>query len=149
MAEAMTLSYEDILNILPHRYPFLLVDGVEELVPNEKITAYKNVSFNDNFFQGHFPGNPVMPGVLQVEAMAQAAGLMALADGEKTSGEEEHTMLFMGADKVKWRGVVRPGDKFVMEIEMIKQRRNTIVVDAKGYVNGKLVSQAELMCMVS
>ena len=148
MAESITLTYEDIMNILPHRYPFLLVDGVEELIPNESITAYKNVSFNDNFFQGHFPGNPVMPGVLQVEAMAQAAGLMALADGDKTQGGE-HTMLFMGADKVKWRGVVRPGDKFVMKITMIKQRRNTIVVDAKGYVNDKLVSQAELMCMVS
>jgi len=148
MSESMQLTYEDILNILPHRYPFLLVDGVEEIVPNESIIAYKNVSFNDNFFKGHFPGNPVMPGVLQVEAMAQAAGIMALADGDKTSSGE-HTMLFMVADKVKWRGVVRPGDKFVMKITMIKKRRNTIVVDAKGYVNEKLVSQAELMCMVS
>ena len=148
MAESMKLTYEDIMNILPHRYPFLLVDGVNELIPNEKIVAYKNVSFNDNFFQGHFPGNPVMPGVLQVEAMAQAAGLMALAGGD-LADDSEHTMLFMGADKVKWRGVVRPGDKFVMEVIMIKKRRNTIVVDAKGYVNEKLVSQAELMCMVS
>lgn len=148
MSETMTLTYEDIMNTLPHRFPFLLVDGVEEIVPNESITAYKNVSFNDNFFQGHFPGNPVMPGVLQVEAMAQAAGLMALA-GKETADDGEHTMLFMGADKVKWRGVVRPGDKFVMKITMIKQRRNTIVVDAKGYVGEKLVSQAELMCMVS
>lgn len=139
------IGYEEILNILPHRYPFLLVDGVESIDPGKTITAYKNVSFNDNFFQGHFPGNPIMPGVLQVEAMAQASGIMALYGDEDAQGK---TMLFMGVNKVKFRGQVRPGDKLVMEVTMIKQRRNTIICEGKSFVNGKLVCEAELMSMV-
>jgi UDP-3-O-[3-hydroxymyristoyl] N-acetylglucosamine deacetylase/3-hydroxyacyl-[acyl-carrier-protein] dehydratase len=145
MSEETVIGYEEILKILPHRYPFLFIDGVEAIEPGQTITAYKNVSFNDNFFQGHFPGNPIMPGVLQVEAMAQASGIMALYGDEDAQGK---TMLFMGVNKVKFRGQVRPGDKLVMEVKMIKQRRSTIICEGKAYVNGKLVCEAELMSMV-
>lgn len=145
MSEPITITYEDILRLLPHRYPFLLVDGVEEIIPGEKIVAYKNVSFNDNFFQGHFPNNPIMPGVLQIEAMAQASGLMVLHGNEEHAGK---TMLFMGADNVKWRRIVRPGDKLVMEIEFVKQRRTMVVVQGKAYVNGEVACEAELKCMI-
>ena len=145
MSDKIEVTYEDILKILPHRFPFLLVDGVEEIEPGKSITAYKNVSFNDNFFQGHFPNNPVMPGVLQVEAMAQASGVMALYGDEESAGK---TMLFMSVDKVKWRKPVRPGDKLVMKIELIKSRRGIIICEGKSYVNDALVCEAELKCMV-
>jgi len=145
MSDKMTLTYEDILQILPHRPPFLLIDGVEDIVPGEKITAYKNVTFNDDFFRGHFPDNPIMPGVLQVEAMAQASGIMALAGDKELQGR---TMLFMGVNDVKWRKPVRPGDKLVMEVELIKKRRNMIICTGKAYVNGELTCEAELKSMV-
>lgn len=145
MSEKMTLTYEDILRILPHRPPFLLVDGVEELVPGERIVAYKNVSFNDDFFRGHFPNNPIMPGVLQVEAMAQASGLMALVGDPELQGR---TMLFMGVNEVKWRRPVRPGDKLMMEVVLKKKRRNMVVCEGKCFVNGQLACEAELTSMV-
>ncbi|MGM0443093.1 MAG: bifunctional UDP-3-O-[3-hydroxymyristoyl] N-acetylglucosamine deacetylase/3-hydroxyacyl-ACP dehydratase [Fibrobacterota bacterium] len=140
------IEYKDILNILPHRYPFLLVDGVEEIEPGESITAYKNVSFNEQFFQGHFPDNPIMPGVLQVEALAQAAGIMALY-GDNYEGESE--MLFLGVDKVKWRNPVRPGDKLVLKITKEKMARNILSAKGKAYVGDKIACQAELKCMIN
>ncbi len=145
MSEPITMTYEEILKLLPHRYPFLFVDGVEEIIPGEKIVAYKNVSFNDNFFQGHFPNDPIMPGVLQIEAMAQASGLMVLHGSEEHAGK---TMLFLGADNVKWRRMVRPGDKLVMEVNFIKRRRAMVVVQGKTYVNGEVACEAELKCMI-
>jgi len=140
------LCYEDILNILPHRYPFLLVDKVLEIVPGKSIVAAKNVSFNDNFFQGHFPQNPVMPGVLMIEAMAQAGGIMGLY-GAKTKDGEPPKVLFMGIDKARFRGIVRPGDTLRMELKMIQFRRGIGKFEGKCFVEDKLVCEAEMMAM--
>lgn len=148
--KANQITYNDILKMLPHRYPFLLVDGVETLVPNQKIVAYKNVSFNDNFFQGHFPGNPIMPGVLQLEALAQAGGIMVLCEDLNKEGEtNQKTMLYMGINNCKFRNPVRPGDKLVLEVNLTKQRRNIFVCEAKAKVNGRITCEAELTCMVN
>jgi UDP-3-O-[3-hydroxymyristoyl] N-acetylglucosamine deacetylase/3-hydroxyacyl-[acyl-carrier-protein] dehydratase len=149
--KANKITYEDILDMLPHRYPFLLVDGVDEVVPKQKIVAYKNVSFNDHFFQGHFPGNPSMPGVLQLEALAQAGGIMSLCeDLHKDANEKEQkTMLYMGINNCKFRNPVRPGDKLVLEVNLIKQRRNIFVCEAKAKVDGKITCETEITCMVN
>jgi UDP-3-O-[3-hydroxymyristoyl] N-acetylglucosamine deacetylase/3-hydroxyacyl-[acyl-carrier-protein] dehydratase len=140
-----SVNYEKILELLPHRYPFLLVDGVSKLEPGKTITAYKNVSFNDNFFQGHFPGNPVMPGVLQIEAMAQAAGIMSLS--AKKSGHNAN-ILFMGIDKARFRGMVRPGDVLRMEVEVLQARTTIQRFSGKCYVHDKVVCEAEFFAMI-
>lgn len=140
------LGYDDILNILPHRYPFLLVDKVLEVVPGKSIVATKNVSFNDPFFQGHFPDNPVMPGVLMIEAMAQAGGVMGLFGQNAVNGEPPK-VLFMGIDKARFRGIVRPGDTLRMELKMIQFRRGIGKFEGKCFVEDKLVCEAEMMAM--
>ncbi len=142
---APIIDYNEILEILPHRYPFLLVDSVISIEPDKRITAIKNVTFNDNFFQGHFPGNPVMPGVLQVEAMAQAGGIMAFY-GKKNPKEDR--ILFMGIDKARFRGRVVPGDCLRMEIEMLQRRKSSMRFAGKCYVKDHLVCEAELMAMI-
>ncbi len=143
--KGISLGHEEILKILPHRYPFLLVDSVQELVPNEYICATKNVSFNDNFFTGHFPENPTMPGVLMIEAMAQAGGIMGLYGSKENDGP--NSVLFLGIDKARFRGIVRPGDVLRMEIRMKKFRRGTGQFEGKCYVKDKLVCEADLLAM--
>jgi UDP-3-O-[3-hydroxymyristoyl] N-acetylglucosamine deacetylase/3-hydroxyacyl-[acyl-carrier-protein] dehydratase len=129
---------------MPHRYPFLMLDRVLE-VKGEEISALKNVTINEPFFQGHYPGNPVMPGVLQIEAMAQAAGVLML---RKISSEGK-TALFMSCDKVKFRRAVRPGDQLVINVKMTKSRGNKIgVAEGECLVNGQVTSSAELMFAV-
>jgi len=149
--EKRAMTYDDILRLLPHRFPFLLVDGVEEVVPGKKIVAYKNVSFNDHFFQGHFPGNPIMPGVLQLEALAQAGGLMVMCEDKKdeTGKSVARSMLYMGVNNCKFRNPVRPGDKLVLKLDLIKQRKNIFICEAKSIVNGKVCCEAELTCMIN
>jgi UDP-3-O-[3-hydroxymyristoyl] N-acetylglucosamine deacetylase/3-hydroxyacyl-[acyl-carrier-protein] dehydratase len=139
------VSFEDIMKILPHRYPFLMVDRVVKIETDSYIVAEKNVSFNEPFFLGHFPENPIMPGVLQVEAMAQVGGIMALF-GKKVS--KDHTILFLGVDKVRFRGIVRPGDTLRVECEMLQKRRMTIRFAGKCYVEDRVVCEAELMAML-
>ena len=141
----IAINYEEIMKILPHRYPFLLVDKVLKIDPGKSIVAIKNVSFNEPFFQGHFPGNPIMPGVLQVEAMAQVGGIMALYGKKLTA---DNTILFLGTEKVRWRGIVRPGDSLRIECEVLQFRRNTMRFVGKCFVEDKLVCEAELLAMV-
>jgi beta-hydroxyacyl-ACP dehydratase FabZ len=140
------ITCHDILNILPHRYPFLLVDEVLEIVPKKSIVAVKNISFNENFFQGHFPGNPILPGVLEIEAMAQAMGIMGLFGEKKVSGKPQE-VLFLSVDKARFRGNVLPGNRLRMELKMLQFRRGVGKAEGKCFVGDKLVCEAELMAM--
>ncbi|MBR2299052.1 MAG: 3-hydroxyacyl-ACP dehydratase FabZ [Alphaproteobacteria bacterium] len=136
----------DILKVLPHRYPFLLIDKIEVIEKGTKGIGYKNVSINEPFFQGHFPNNPVMPGVLQIEAMAQAAGFIVATEDETLTARQ---VLFMGVDKVKFRKQVLPGDTLEIHASKIRQHKNIVVCEAKSYVGGVLVCQAELTAMIN
>jgi beta-hydroxyacyl-ACP dehydratase FabZ len=138
-----TYDIQAILKFLPHRYPFILVDRILDLVPGETITALKNVTINEPFFQGHFPTFPIMPGVLIVEAMAQAAGVLAI---ESMPAEEQgKPVFFMGLDKVKFRKPVVPGDQLLLKIQILKFRRNIVKAAAKASVEDKVVAEAEIM----
>ncbi len=137
----MLLNTVEVMNLLPHRYPFLLVDGIESYTENESIVGMKNVTINEPFFQGHFPGHPIMPGVLIIEAMAQVGGIFAcLKDG---IGNDKVTY-FTGIDKVKFRKPVVPGDVLRMQLDLMKCRRGIYQFSGKAYVGEKLVAQAEL-----
>jgi UDP-3-O-[3-hydroxymyristoyl] N-acetylglucosamine deacetylase/3-hydroxyacyl-[acyl-carrier-protein] dehydratase len=142
------LNHLDIMKKLPHRYPFLLIDRVLKIIPRKSVVAIKNVSINEPYFNGHFPGTPVMPGVLQIEAMAQAGGLMELCARDDKS-TEEMSIAFLSIDKARFRGPVFPGDVLRIEVEMLQNRRNTIRFAGKCYVGKKLVSEAELMAMLA
>lgn len=135
---------ESIFKMLPHRYPFLMIDRVIDFTPNEKITALKNVTINEPFFQGHFPQKPVMPGVMIVEAMAQAGGLLVQASlPPETWGRK--ISYFMGMDKVRFRRQVVPGDQLIFKVQILKQRARAIKITGVAEVDGKVVAQAELM----
>ncbi len=147
MSENKVYQVEDIMKMLPHRYPFLLVDRLEVEVPGEKGVGLKNVTMNEEFFQGHFPGNPVMPGVLQVEAMAQTAGALVMStfhDAENGS----KSVLFMSIDGVKFRKPVKPGDQLKMHVEKIHERRNVYIFKGQSMVEDKVVSEAEFTAMI-
>ncbi|HHV27580.1 3-hydroxyacyl-ACP dehydratase FabZ [Anaerosalibacter bizertensis] len=135
------LNINDIKEILPHRYPFLLVDKINIVSPGEKVIGYKNVTINEPFFQGHFPQEPVMPGVLIIEAMAQTGAVLVLSE-EKFKGK---TPYFVGLNKVKFRKKVIPGDTLKMEVETVRMRSSMGVGKAKAYVENKLVAEGELM----
>ncbi|HEC07363.1 MAG TPA: 3-hydroxyacyl-ACP dehydratase FabZ [Thiolapillus brandeum] len=132
-----------ILDRLPHRYPFLLVDRVLECQPGERLLALKNVSINEPFFQGHFPGKPVMPGVLIVEALAQATCLLAM---ETEASEDSLIYLLAGVDKARFKRQVLPGDQLHLEATLVKCRRGIWVFSTEAKVEGKLVASAEIMC---
>jgi len=135
------IEINEILNILPHRYPFLLVDRIIEIELGKKIVGIKNLTINEPFFQGHFPGRPVMPGVLQMEAMAQVAGILL----NKTLGGEGKISFFAAIDNARFRRPVVPGDQLRMEIEIISAKSRLSKVSAKAFVDGKLASEADLM----
>jgi len=142
MPDETALDIRRILDTLPHRYPFVMIDRVVEFVGSDALVAIKNVSINEPYFQGHFPGNPVMPGVLQLEAMAQAAGILMLRRG---SAEGKAT-LFMSADKVKFRKPVRPGDQLILNAKLTKTRGEKLAAaEVTCTVDGHVVSSAELM----
>jgi 3-hydroxyacyl-[acyl-carrier-protein] dehydratase len=139
-----TLDINGILDILPHRYPFLLIDRILELEEGKSARGIKNVTINEPFFQGHFPGNPIMPGVIIVEAMAQVGAVLAF----KSSNVKDKLVYFMGIDGARFRRPVLPGDtvEFVLEV---KRRRGTIwTFKAEAYVGEKLVAEAELMATI-
>ena len=139
------LDIEGIMRIMPHRYPFLLIDKVLDLEPVKRVVAIKNVTINEPFFQGHFPGHPIMPGVLIIEAMAQAGGILLL---KAVENPETKLVYFMSIDKVKFRRPVKPGDTLRFELEMLVFRRNTCKMVGKTYIGEAVVAEAELMAMV-
>lgn len=136
---------QKIMDYLPHRYPFLLVDRVLEILPGEKIVALKNVTMNEPFFQGHFPDVPIMPGVLIVEAMAQAGGVLFSSQLEEKHG---NLFYFMGMDKVKFRKPVVPGDQIILEVKIIRQRSKAVKMAGTATVDQKIVAEAEIMATI-
>jgi len=136
------LDIVQIMEILPHRYPFLMVDKVLEMEPGKRIVAIKNVTMNEPFFQGHFPGHPVMPGVLIIEAMAQVAAIMAYL--ATTDNQDDKVSYFMAIDNARFRKPVKPGDTLRIEIETLFYKRGIWSVSGKTYVGDTLVTEAEL-----
>lgn len=141
-----SLNLEEILKILPHRYPFMLVDRILEIQPGEYVRGLKNVTFNEGFFQGHFPGRPVMPGVLILEALGQTGGVLAYSTFPEAHGR---MIYFMALEKVKFRQPVVPGDQLIMELTSLHRSSRAWKMDGKALVNGKLVAQAELTAAVA
>ena len=135
----------DILKIMPHRYPLLLVDRILEMDPGKRIVGLKNVTINEPFFQGHFPGHPIMPGVLLVEAMAQVGGLLLMGAVEDP---ENKVVYFMSMDKVKFRRPVVPGDQVRFELEMLQFKGKRCRMQCAGYVDGKKVVEGEMMAQI-
>ena len=134
---------QGIMELLAHRYPFLLIDRVIKVVPGDKITALKNMTVNEPFFQGHFPGRPIMPGVLIIEALAQAGGILAYLTG---SVEQRNRLIyFMGMDKVRFRKSVVPGDQIILEAKIIKFRSKAAKMSGIATVDNQMVAEAELM----
>jgi 3-hydroxyacyl-[acyl-carrier-protein] dehydratase len=140
----------DIQKILPHRYPFLLVDRITKLTAGEYIEGFKNVSISEPVFQGHFPDHPIYPGVMILEGMAQAGGVLAFKsmDGESQEEIENKVVYFMSIDKAKFRIPVTPGDQLVYKINVMKQKGSVWQLEAKAYVDDKVVAQAELKAMI-
>ncbi len=140
------MDIRQILEHLPHRYPFILVDRILALEAGKKAVGLKNVTINEPFFQGHFPGTPIMPGVLILEAMAQTGGVLAIQsmglNGKKA------LMYFMGLDQVKFRKPVVPGDQLIMEVEVLKQRAKVMKLAGTAKVDGQTVAEAQLMATI-
>ena len=140
------IDVKEIMQILPHRYPFLLVDRIESLKEGEEIVGIKNVSINEPFFVGHFPGNPIMPGVLIIEAMAQVGGVLAFHSSPKEWAGS--LVYFMGIDKVRFRKPVVPGDQLRLKLTTIRQKQKVFKMRGEAYVDDALVAEAELMAAI-
>jgi len=138
------IGIREIMDLIPHRYPFILVDRVTEHVKEKRIKGYKNVSMNEPFFQGHFPGDPIMPGVLQLEALAQLGGVMMMS-GDLAQGK---LMVFAGMDNVRFRRIVIPGDRLDMECELVRLRLPIGKCRCTAYVNGELAVEADMIFSV-
>jgi len=146
------MDIAQIMKILPHRYPLLLVDRILELEPGVKVVGIKNVTINEQFFNGHFPGHPVMPGVLILESMAQVAGVLAFAStgtmDEIEQNMEDKVIYFMSVDKLKFRRPVVPGDQLRQEIKLTRMRGNIASLEGKAYVEDALVAEAEMKAIL-
>ena len=143
MTDKKTIDIEGIAERLPHRFPFLLVDRVLDVVAGKSIVAVKNVTMNEAYFQGHFPGHPVMPGVLIIEALAQAGGLLAY---ETAPADERISILYLvGIEESRFKQIVRPGDQLTLRVELVKQRRNLWRFTAVVEVDGKAVAEAQIL----
>jgi 3-hydroxyacyl-[acyl-carrier-protein] dehydratase len=138
----LPIDTKGIMAILPHRYPFLMVDRIVQLEQGKTITGIKNVTMNEPFFQGHFPGEPVMPGVLILEAMAQVGSILACLSDQTMIGRLAY---FAGVDKARFRRIVRPGDQLVLQLAMIKQKGKVIKMAGQAFVDEQLTTEAELM----
>lgn len=139
------MQVTEIREYLPHRYPFLLVDRVEEIVLGESIVAYKNITVNEPFFNGHFPDYPIMPGVLITEAMAQAAGILGFKSMDKKPADGS-MYLFVGADNLRFKRQVIPGDKLVLEARIVSSKRGIWKFECKASVDGELAASATILC---
>ncbi|UWZ85342.1 3-hydroxyacyl-ACP dehydratase FabZ [Occallatibacter riparius] len=141
----MTIDIQEILGFLPHRYPFLLIDRIIEFEPRKRCVAIKNVTINEPFFQGHFPGHPIMPGVLVIEAMAQAGGIIMM---HELPDRNEKLVVFTGIERAKFRAQVTPGDQLRMEINVLAFKTRAGRIEGRAYVGDKLACEAVLMCAV-
>jgi 3-hydroxyacyl-[acyl-carrier-protein] dehydratase len=141
----MLMDINEIREYLPHRYPFLLVDRVTELQPGHSIVAYKNITVNEGFFEGHFPGLPVMPGVLILEAMAQAAGILGFRTMDKKPADGS-IYYFVGADNLRFKRPVVPGDRLQLEAAVVSAKRGIWKFDCRATVDGELVCEASILC---
>ena len=133
----------EILKLLPHRYPFVMVDRILSIEMGKEIVGLKNVTINEPFFQGHFPGRPIMPGVLILEGMAQVGGIMAYYANQEAIGNK--LLFFAGIDKARFRRPVVPGDQLIFTLELVKQKKSIMIMSAKATVDDQIVAQAELM----
>jgi len=140
------IEIKEIMNILPHAYPFLLVDRIVEMEPGKWVVGIKNVTYNEPFFPGHFPGRPIMPGVLIVESMAQTAGVLVF--NSLPEEDRKKPVYFLGIDNVRFRKPVTPGDQLRLELEITRHRQSIWGFRGKALVDGKLVAEAELLAMI-
>ena len=140
------MDIQKIQEMLPHRYPFLLVDRILEIEPGRRVVGLKNVTINEAFFQGHFPGQPIMPGVLVIEAMAQVGGVLLMRT--LNASAEKKMFYFTGIDRAKFRKPVLPGDQIRFEVELVQLRSRNCKMRAYAYVEGKVAAEAELSCVV-
>ncbi|MBT3961904.1 MAG: 3-hydroxyacyl-ACP dehydratase FabZ [Candidatus Marinimicrobia bacterium] len=138
-------NIQDIIKLIPHRYPFILIDRIENMIPGESLTAIKNVTINEPFFQGHFPGQPVMPGVLILESMAQAASFLALKTVDNPLSKN---MLFSGVDNAKFRKPIMPGDTIVIKMRLVKRKLNLCKFEGEAYVGESLVTKAAISATI-
>jgi len=143
------LDVMQIQEILPHRYPFLLVDRITDMEEGKSVIGYKNVSISEPVFEGHFPGHPIYPGVMILEGMAQAGGILALKSNNLSAKEIKNKVIyFISIDKAKFRNPVRPGDRLEYRVDVKKLRGNLIVLEGKAYVEDTLIAEAELKAMI-
>lgn len=140
------IEIKEILNMLPHCYPFLLVDRILEMEPGKRVVGIKNVTYNEPFFPGHFPGRPIMPGVLIVESMAQTAGVLVF--NSLPMEDHKKPVYFLGIDNVRFRKPVIPGDQLRLELEITRHRQSIWGFKGKAFVDGKLVAEADLLAMI-